>query len=232
MSHIFITGNSNGLGLSLTQHYLDKGDSVYSCSRSPCPINHDQLSHSIQDLAQLESIENTLETLLPQDLDLVILNAGILGDIKDLADTQQSEVNQIMDINVWSNKVIVDWLIRQQRSVKQIIFISSGASVNGNRGWGIYSISKASINMMAKLYAAEMPDTHITAYAPGIIHTKMQDYLCKEVDTSKFASISYLASAYQTDEMPEPDVAARNIANSFERCTTFESGSFLDIRQL
>ena len=232
MSDIFITGNSNGLGLGLTRLFLDKGDNVFSASRSVSPTQHKNLQHSVVDLSDLSRIETTLKSLLPKQLDLVILNAGVLGKIEDLADTTMDQTKTIMDTNVWSNKVIVDWLIHQQIKVAQIIFISSGASVNGNRGWGIYSISKASINMMAKLYAAEMPETHITAYAPGIIQTKMQDYLCNDVDTDKFKSVSFLTQAYQTKDMPDIDSAARNIAESFERCKDFESGSFLDIRDL
>ena len=232
MATIFITGNSSGLGLGLTQHYLNQSDQVYSLSRSDCPLTQPGLHHCKQDLSQLENIEQHLKKLLPESLDLVILNAGILGQINDLADTSMREVQSIMDINVWSNKVIIDWLIKNNIKVKQLIIISSGASINGNRGWGIYSMSKAAINMMAKLYVHEMPDTHITAYAPGLVHTKMQEYLCHDVDTVKFPSVAGLVSAYQTEYMPDVDTAAKLIAESFDKCLQFDSGSFLDIRQL
>lgn len=232
MSSIFITGTSKGLGLGLTRYYLQQNVQVYSVSRSPCPLEHALLLHRNIDFAELDSIQSKLQGLFPQQLDLVILNAGILGEIKDLSDTSMYEVSSIMDINVWSNKVIIDMLINQAIKVSQLVIISSGASVNGNRGWGAYSISKASINMMAKLYAAEMPDTHITAYAPGLVHTDMQDYLCQDVDTAKFPSIKRLQQSYQTADMPDIDSAAEKIALSFPRCLEFASGSFIDIRQL
>jgi benzil reductase ((S)-benzoin forming) len=232
MSSIFITGNSKGLGLGLTRYYLQQNVQVYSVSRSPCPLEHALLHHRNIDLAELDSIQSKLQGLLPQQLDLVILNAGILGKIKDLSDTSMSEVRSIMDVNVWSNKIIIDFLIKQAIKVSQLVIISSGASVNGNRGWGAYSISKASINMMAMLYAAEMPDTHISAYAPGLVHTGMQDYLCHDVDTAKYPSIKRLQQAYQTADMPDIDSAAKKIALSFPRCLEFASGSFIDIRQL
>ena len=232
MSAIFITGNSQGIGMGLTRFYLDQGATVYSVSRSPCPLQSEQLHHSQIDLSQLDTIVPGLEKLLPRSLQLVILNAGILGQIQDLADTSMAEVHRVMDVNVWANKVIIDYLIQHQIDVAQIILMSSGASVNGNRGWGAYSISKASINMMAKLYAHEMPATHITAYAPGIIHTRMQDYLCHDVDTNKFSSVQNLVDAYQTPAMPDIDTAAQRIAQSFSRCRDFSSGSFVDIRQL
>jgi NAD(P)-dependent dehydrogenase (short-subunit alcohol dehydrogenase family) len=232
MANIFITGNSHGLGLGLTRFYLKQGNEVYSLSRSACPIQHDQLHTRIQDLSQLEQIDTALETLLPATLELAILNAGILGSIQDLADTPMPEIRQVMDINLWSNKVIIDWLIRHQTRLRQLVLISSGASVNGNRGWGAYSISKAGINMLAKLFAHEMPDTHITAYAPGLVHTRMQDYLCHDVDTQKFPSVSSLVNAYGSDAMPDIDTAAERIACSFPDCLSYPSGSFLDIRQL
>jgi benzil reductase ((S)-benzoin forming) len=159
------------------------------------------------------------------------LNASILGRIRDLTDTPMEDVRQIMDINLWANKVIIDGLIRRQVALRQLILISSGSSVNGNRGWGVYSISKASLNMLAKLYAHEMPDTHITAYAPGLVHTQMQDYLCHDVDTEKFPSMANLVAAYDTDAMPDIDTAAQRIARSFTACLEYPSGSLLDIRQ-
>ncbi|MCP4077150.1 MAG: SDR family NAD(P)-dependent oxidoreductase [Gammaproteobacteria bacterium] len=232
MTNIFITGNSNGLGLGLTQFYLNQANQVYSLSRSECPLSHANLHHSKLDLSNLDEIEPSLNKLLPDTIDLVILNAGILGEINDLADTSMQQVQNIMDINVWSNKVIIDWLIKHDIKVKQLILISSGASINGNRGWGIYSMSKAAINMMAKLYVHEMPDTHICAYAPGLVHTQMQEYLCKKVDTVKFPSIKGLVKAYETEYMPDIETAAKNIAASFNKCTEFDSGSFIDIRQL
>lgn len=232
MAKIFITGNSRGLGLGLTRFYLAQGDEVYSLSRSACPIDHANLHSRQQDLSRLSELDEALGALLPDKIDLAILNAGILGRIRDLADTPMEDIRQIMDINLWANKVIIDGLIKRPLALRQLILMSSGASVNGNRGWGAYSISKAALNMLAKLYAHEMPDTHITAYAPGLVHTQMQDYLCHDVDTIKFPSMANLVAAYHTDAMPDIDSAAQRIARSFTACLEYPSGSFLDIRQL
>ena len=43
MASIFITGNSNGLGLGLTRYYLQHDDTVYSISRSAVPLHDDNL---------------------------------------------------------------------------------------------------------------------------------------------------------------------------------------------
>jgi len=232
MTNILLTGASRGLGLGLARHYLKQGRRLFHLGRSACPLSSDKLTQQLVDLAQLEAIPAALQALDPRDLDLVILNAGVLGEIRDLADTPMADARRLMDINLWANKAIVDWLVRQRRLPRQLVFISSGASVNGNRGWGAYSISKAAVNMMAKLYAAELPGCHVVAYAPGLVHTDMQEYLCHQVDSERFPSIARLIEAYGSEQMPGPERAAELIAESFPRCLQQPSGSFIDIRQL
>ncbi len=232
MTDILITGASRGLGLGLAEHFLERGERVHHLGRRPCPLTSERLRQQSVDLADLDAIPAALDALDPPRPELAILNAGVLGRIQDLAETAMDEARSVMDINLWANKAIVDWLIRKRRSPKQLVLISSGASVNGNRGWGAYSISKAALNMMAKLYAAEMPDSHVVAYAPGLVHTAMQDYLCHEVDSERFPSIRHLQNAYGSEHMPDPRRAARLIADSFTTCLQQPSGSFVDIRQL
>ncbi len=232
MDSILVTGASRGLGLGLAKHYLAQGQQVFHLGRSACPLDSDNLKEQCCDLAELQDIPAALDALDPRQLDIVILNAGILGAIQDLSETPMDEARKLLDINLWANKAIVDWLAQNGRLPRLLVFISSGASINGHRGWGAYSISKAALNMMAKLYAAELPDTHVVAYAPGLVHTGMQEYLCHQVDAQRYPSIERLVQAYGSDDMPSPEQAAERIAASFERCFDHPSGSFVDVRKL
>lgn len=236
MAHIFITGNSSGLGHGFSRYYLARGDRVSGLSRRGCSDLDGDLHDMHCDLSDLESIASTLEVLLSgvTRLDLVILNAGVLGEIKDLHQTTMGELREIMDINVWSNKVILDWLLDRRVAVDQVVMISSGAAVNGNRGWGGYALSKAALNMLARLYAHEFPDSHLCALAPGLVDTAMQDYLCNEqrVDEQLYPTIVNLRTARGTEAMPGPDEAAAMMAALFPRLKQHPSGSFLDIRSL
>ena len=114
----------------------------------------------------------------------------------------------------------------------QIVFMSSGAAVNGNKGWSGYALSKAALNMMAQLYVHEFPDTHIAAFAPGLVHTQMQDDIRDNVDSAAFPSMQVLKDAIGTSLMPEPREAGRLLADAFERLPQYPSGSFLDIRSM
>ena len=236
--NVFITGNSSGLGLGLTEALMDRDAIVWGMSRRGCalkPKYDDVLRDRQQDLGKLNTIEEGLDRLLSDclRLDLVVLNAGILGRIQEIAHTDVHDLEHMMRINVWANKVILDWLIERQIPVSQVVAISSGAAVNMNYGWGGYSLSKAALNNLIRLYAPEMPDTHLTAFAPGLVDTGMQDYLCEEVDSEDFPSMQKLKDARGTKDMPKPREAADRILDLLDSLrSNFESGAFVDIRSM
>ena len=102
----------------------------------------------------------------------------------------------------------MDWLrarfVDAGKPVAQIVMIFSGATVLGNRGWPGYGLSKAALNMLAKLYAHDFPDTHISALAPGIIDTAMMEHLCVEADAEAYPALKRLRDARGTPDMPTP----------------------------
>lgn len=233
-----ITGNSAGLGLALTRCLLDDGATVWGMSRRGCPLfdmhnNEDQaLRDRQQDLAHLNQIADSLDRLLGDclRLDLVILNAGVLGKIQNFASTDVHDLELIMRVNAWANKVILDWLIDRQLPVTQIVAISSGAAVNMHHGWGPYALSKAALNQLIALYAEEMPDSHLLAYAPGLVDTDMQAYISEQVDAKDYPSVARLQAARGTDAMPDADQAARTLLDHLEAFKQQPSGAFIDIR--
>ncbi|TVS09639.1 MAG: SDR family NAD(P)-dependent oxidoreductase [Wenzhouxiangella sp.] len=236
--NVLITGNSSGLGLGLTEALMEREAIVWGMSRSGCPLKprfDDVIRDRQQDLGQLSTLEDGLDSLLSDclRLDLVILNAGILGRIQDIAQTDVHDLEHIMRVNVWANKLILDWLIERQIPVSQIVAISSGAAVNMNYGWGGYSISKAALNNLVALYAHEMTDSHLISLAPGLVDTAMQDYLCADVDSEEYPSIQKLQQARGTPDMPGPREAADMILDLLEKLRAdHASGAFVDVRQL
>ena len=188
------------------------------------------------DLSGLKEIRSKVRDFLKNEsaMDLVILNAGILNDIRDLKDTDIEEIKKVMDVNVWANKALIDILFEQLDSIHQVVAISSGAAVSGTRGWNAYALSKATLNMLIDLYSREHLQTHFCALAPGLIETGMQDYLNKlpEAYEKKFPMVKKLKEARGTDNMPKPKEAAVIVANAIQIVTDHENGSFLDVRNM
>ena len=177
---IFISGVSSGLGYGLAKVYLAMGYKVYGCSRrKPNDLVEQGLQFAGIDLADSMAGQSNFCKLIDgvQHFNLVILNAGKLGLIRDMKEAPLEDLRETMEINVWSNKWLLDCLFSDERSVEQVVAISSGASQSGSRGWNGYSLSKSALNMLIKLYAGERSQTHFTSLAPGLIDTAMQDYL-------------------------------------------------------
>ena len=236
--NVFITGNSSGLGLGLAESLLERDAIVWGMSRRGCPLaehDDDGIRDRKQDIGNLNHLEEGLDRLLSdcQRLDLVVLNAGILGRIQEISHTDVHDLEHMMRVNVWANKLILDWFIERQIPIDQVVAISSGAAVNMSYGWGGYSLSKAALNNLIKLYAPEMPDTHLVSFAPGLVDTGMQDYLCGEVDSEEFPSVQKLKDARGSENMPEPRQAADRILDLLDDLReNHESGDFVDIRNI
>lgn len=234
---VFITGVSSGIGWGLSKYYLSQGHEVYGVSRRVPEdlINQYNFYHSICDLTDFDSASATISSLIAKigKIDLVILNAGMLGEIADMKDQSIDEMRKVFEINVWANKPVIDSILSNVPTVDKIVAISSGAAVNGSKGWGGYSISKAALNMFIKLYAAENENTKFYAFAPGLIDTAMQDYLCGgTLDINTFPSAQKLKEARGTESMPTAEVAGEILANGILKLDELPSGSFADIRKM
>ncbi|BBG66788.1 probable short chain dehydrogenase [Hydrogenimonas sp.] len=228
---IFITGTNSGIGRALAEYYLENGATVFGIGRkSRSAIEHRRFRYLSLDLLMLEKIAPALRELLEgvSAIDIAVLNAGVLGEIKDMSKSGLYEIEEVMRINVWANKVIIDTVAAMGLHTKQIVGISSGAAVNASRGWGGYSLSKSTLNTLLKLYSKEMPETHFTALAPGVVDTPMVRYITEEVDEERFPS----AGRLKNGPIQKPEVAAERVAKAFEKAKEFESGSFLDVRDM
>lgn len=232
---VLITGVSSGLGHGLAKLYLKRGFIVYGISRrEPGNLIQEKSFHfATADLKDFKATEEALEKLIDaQDVELVILNAGILGSFGDMTTTELEVMMEVMDVNLWANKVILDYLFKNSVNVKQVVAISSGASVSGARGWNAYGMSKAALNMMMKLYAADRPETHFCALAPGLVDSSMQQYLCTLRDSDDYPVLKKLQEARNTEYMPKPDDAAQIIAACIDQISdVVKSGAYTDVRE-
>ena len=232
---IYITGVSSGLGYGLAEVYLEQGALVYGCSRREPEMLVDQgLRFQMIDLADADRGERLLEKQI-QDVDyfdVVILNAAKLGKIRDMKDTPLADLRETMETNLWANKWVLDTIFSQGRAVRQVVAISTGASKSGSRGWNGYSLSKAALNMLIKLYAGERAETHLTSLAPGLVDTAMQDYLTNLPEDERYPPLEVLKAAKGTETMPDGKTCAHRLIEIFPKLLQLESGSYADIRRI
>lgn len=232
---VLITGVSSGLGQALARLYLERDCTVYGFSRrEPAELGKQgDFRFASVDLKDFKTTAECLDHLIAGgNIQLVILNAGILGTFGDMTSTALDVMKEVMDVNLWANKVVLDNLFQQGVAPRQVVAISSGASVSGARGWNAYGISKAALNMMMKLYAADRPGTHFCALAPGLVDSSMQDYLCNLPGDDEFPVLRKLQGAKNTIYMPTPDEAAQLVADCIDKLpAVVKSGAYTDVRE-
>ena len=230
MQNILITGIGSGLGEALAKEYLDQGDAVYAIGRT-FPKQFDHYPHFFffpYDLSQTFMINSEIKPFVENhSFDIAILNAGVLGGIQTLNQTDLIDIKEVMELNVWANKELIT-LLSEHSFAKQIIGISSGAAVNGSKGWGAYSLSKSGLNMLLNVFAKELPDIHFTALAPGIIKTAMVQHIIDKVDEKEYPSAKLLKES----TIQSPKEAAKHLISIFPKLMNYESGSFLDVRTM
>jgi NAD(P)-dependent dehydrogenase (short-subunit alcohol dehydrogenase family) len=234
---IVITGASTGIGLALAQLWLQRGDRVLALQRRSSPLlGHPHYRELRADLGALEALPAQVRELVSgvDQIDRVVLNAAIAAPLRDMADTPLADLKQLMDVNTWANKQVLDALYGSGARIRQVIGISSGAAVRGSRGWNGYSLSKAAFAMLIQLYAAERTETHFCSLMPGIVQTRMQDDLAQTTpeERRKFPALERLLAARGTPDMPLPDAAAPALLAAFERALKEPSGALLNLRDL
>jgi NAD(P)-dependent dehydrogenase (short-subunit alcohol dehydrogenase family) len=231
-----ITGTHSGLGEALSHNLLERGARVYGISRKESELlaDHPDWKFQATDLQQFDRIGEAVKRLLNgvEKLDVVILNAGVLGEIKALEDWSLDDVRWVMDINVWANKVLIDVLFDLKIEIGQLVGISSGAAFNGSGGWGPYSISKSALNLLLRTYSDEHPETHFISLAPGLVRTRMTTYVHEQPENERFPALNRVKAAYGSDKMVEPEEGARRLIDALPALRERQSGAFVDIRDL
>ena len=149
--NIIITGNTSGIGLNLNELLKNKNN-IIGISKSNSKIqNNLQIKVNFKNLDILKKI--ILKTKIPEKIDYLILNAGILGKIDKINNISTNEFLDILKINFLSNKILIDILIKKKIKLKNVVALSSGAAKSGKDGWALYCASKAAFYQLINVYA-------------------------------------------------------------------------------
>lgn len=186
-----VTGASRGIGREVALQLAEKGAHIVAIAKTTGAL--EELDDEIKalnngstatlvpfDLRKLEDIA-ALGPMLHQKFgrcDILVGNAGILGELCPLQQTDAQLWNDVFSINVHANQRLIatlDPLLKQSASGR-IVFVSSGAAHSCKAYWGAYAASKAALEAMTKVYAAESLKTNmkINLFDPGATRTAMR----------------------------------------------------------
>lgn len=223
-----VTGASRGIGAATALALAAEGVHVVALARSKSGL--EELDDKIKaaggectlmpyDLLKGDLIEGLGPLLFDRfkRLDILVGNAGMLGGLVPLAQTDPSLWNRVFELNVTANLRLIrtcDPLLRAS-DAGRAVFVTSGASQSCKAFWGMYAASKAALDAMVKVYATEVEHTKlmVNVLDPGRTRTAMR------------------AQAFPGEDpmtLPEPSVVANAIVAA-TRPAFVQSGSRLHV---
>ena len=185
----FISGATSGLGKELSIHLAKNGFHVLIHGRNQNKLNYlyDEIrslkgSSTIinLDLNDYNGIDKLGYKVFKnyKKLDLLVMNAAILGTLTPLCHQEPKEFEEVLSTNLISNFRLLRSLELSLKESKnsELCVISSELTKNPKPFWGAYSISKAALEQMIYSWHLENKKTNIKVYIvrPKPINTKLR----------------------------------------------------------
>lgn len=183
-----VTGGTRGIGEDISLALARNGDLVMAIYRSnderafgfkkrfqAASPSSDILKADISTQAGVDKVvEETLSRF--GRIDILVNNAGTF-DFAFVEDMEEDFLDNMMNVNFKSQFLLIKACTVHMKKNRfgRIINASSISSNLADVGLMAYGASKASVNMLTKICAAELApyDITVNAYAPGIVHTDL-----------------------------------------------------------
>ena len=183
MTTIMITGGSRGLGLEFARQFYNEECRVIATCRSPKDANElnaigDIDVHAL-DVTDDKSVTTLADKLRGENIDILINNAGVIGQRDGFGRIDYDIWAETMDTNVLGPMRVAeafrDNVMNSEK--KQMIFITSrmGSNTEAVPNAYVYRSSKAALNMAVKCLSAELGEQGLIAvlFHPGHVQTDM-----------------------------------------------------------
>ncbi|HEY1388877.1 MAG TPA: SDR family oxidoreductase [Ktedonobacterales bacterium] len=186
-SAILITGASRGLGLALARQLARDGWTLLIDARGAEALEAARaelaeaagqerviaIAGDVTDPAHRAALADAAKTL--GGLDALVNNASILGPSPqpELLDYPLDALEQVYRTNVIAPLALIQALRETLRPGARILNITSDAGVEPYAGWGGYGSSKAALEQLSNILAAENEGWRVYWVDPGDMRTQM-----------------------------------------------------------
>ena len=179
-----VTGGSRGIGLAVVKRLIESGYKCLVAARSEtdeikalaAEDKAEFIKCDISDKADRENLKARMEK--ENAVDLLVNCAGVAPKIRtDMLEITEEDFDYVLNINQKGTFFVSQAAanIMKNQGFGRIVFISSVSSYTASTERAEYCISKASISMFTKLYAARLAEYGVSVFevSPGIIETDM-----------------------------------------------------------
>ena len=185
-----VTGASRGIGAATAEALADAGAHVILTARGASAL--EQVEERIHaaggsatiaplDLNDHENIQKLAQAVAERwgSLDILILNAAMLGSLSPVEHLDPKELEKIFKLNVLANQALIaafDPLLRRAEKA-DVIGITSSVGEEPRAFWGGYGASKAAFDTLLGAYADETAHAgrlRVQIIDPGATRTRMR----------------------------------------------------------
>ena len=184
-----ITGSNKGIGKEILKTFSENGADVFACVRN---INTEfesyvkELSQNFGnkiipiklDFSDENSVKEASTNILSSNksIDILVNNAAIIYTAL-FQMTSKKNLEEIFKVNFFSQTIFTQYILKSMIKNKSgsIIYISSSAAIDGNKGRSAYAASKAALIAQSKVLSKEVGSNNIrvNTIAPGLTNTEM-----------------------------------------------------------
>ncbi len=184
-----VTGASRGIGRAVALAFACEGAHTILIARTVGGL--EELDDEITklggsatlvplDIADFDALDRLGAQIFERwgKLDVLVANAGILGSLTPIPHIEPSEWQSVLDINLTANWRLLRSLdpLLKKSDAGRVIFVSSGVAQSHKAYWATYAISKAAVEALSNIYAAECASTNVKSNIinPGGTRTHMR----------------------------------------------------------
>lgn len=185
-----VTGASKGIGAAIAERLAAQGAHVVLVARDAAALEAvEERIHAAGgaatiaplDMAEGDNIVRLSAAIAQrwQKLDLLVLNAAMLGTLAPIAATDMKEMSRVFTLNVLAQQAMIaafEPLLRRADAGK-VIAITSSVARTPRAYWGPYAASKAALENLVQTFGEEMraiSNVRTAIVDPGATRTAMR----------------------------------------------------------